>query len=586
MLQYTRNDVHFNLLHELEYTGNDNKTSELNLGAHLTWKPLPYLNLTVTPAWSQGSNDSELWADARSWNAALLRGADYGTTSSGEVDDLIPYISPLPSGGVLDYMKNTRQSYTLKGQLDFRQTWGEAVYHSLTATVGVEIRENKYTGKQGIEWGYERGKNKTFTHDYTSAAERFRSVQDYFPGTELAESYNTLPDDHDLTLIDRVENTFSLYGTIGYTYDSRYTLCINVRNDASNRFGERTNNRFYPVWSAGVRWDIHREKWFPSKSWINETTLRASHGRQGNVVTNVSPQALVSHVPSDPITNENYLQLEQLPNPDLKWEKTISWNLGLDLSLLQNTLDISFDYYKKETEDIVVEKEIPIENGSRKMYINSGAIASEGYELQIKATPVSTRDWTWNIAFTMAYMKDILKKSYTDVRTVVIFHDLLALRRQPERELDLVACHAVFPPISVCNPAVSLETAGLSALPTPTGLFLPSQQPLRGSSKLPAPRAVVIAAGRARPRGFVLLRRLRLFSPPKATRRRSGFCAVALPDTPARRRNVRFWGFWRVRARLCPESRTNRRHGRDGAERAGGHICISCMGTSCSCKSS
>lgn len=414
VLQYTRNDVHFNLLHELEYTGNDNKTSELNLGAHLTWKPLPYLNLTVTPAWSQGSNDSELWADARSWNAALLRGADYGTTSSGEVDDLIPYISPLPSGGVLDYMKNTRQSYTLKGQLDFRQTWGEAVYHSLTATVGVEIRENKYTGKQGIEWGYERGKNKTFTHDYTSAAERFRSVQDYFPGTELAESYNTLPDDHDLTLIDRVENTFSLYGTIGYTYDSRYTLCINVRNDASNRFGERTNNRFYPVWSAGVRWDIHREKWFPSKSWINETTLRASHGRQGNVVTNVSPQALVSHVPSDPITNENYLQLEQLPNPDLKWEKTISWNLGLDLSLLQNTLDISFDYYKKETEDIVVEKEIPIENGSRKMYINSGAIASEGYELQIKATPVSTRDWTWNIAFTMAYMKDILKKSYTD----------------------------------------------------------------------------------------------------------------------------------------------------------------------------
>ena len=65
--------------------------------------------------------------------------------------------------------------------------------------------------------------------------------------------------------------------------------------------------------------------------------------------------------------------------------------------------------------------------------------------------------------------------------------------------------------------------------------------------------------------------------PPKAARRRSGFCAVALPDTPARRRNVRFCGFRRVRARLCPESRTNRRHGRDGAERAAGHSCISCI---------
>ena len=71
------------------------------------------------------------------------------------------------------------------------------------------------------------------------------------------------------------------------------------------------------------------------------------------------------------------------------------------------------------------------------------------------------------------------------------------------------------------NPAVFLETAGLSALPTPTGLFLPSQQPLPESPKLPAPRADVTAAGRARPRGFVLLRRLRLLPLLKSARRRS-----------------------------------------------------------------
>lgn len=181
------------------------------------------------------------------------------------------------------------------------------------------------------------------------------------------------------------------------------------------------NNRFYPVWSTGIRWDIHQEKWFPNKSWLNATILRISHGKQGNVVANVSPQALVSHVPSDPITNENYLQLEQLPNPDLKWEKTLSWNIGLDLSLLENNLEISFDYYKKETSDIVVEKEIPIENGFRKMYINSGAINSEGYELQIKFTPFSSRNWSWNINFTAAYMKDILKRSYTDEPSIEHF---------------------------------------------------------------------------------------------------------------------------------------------------------------------
>ena len=97
------------------------------------------------------------------------------------------------------------------------------------------------------------------------------------------------------------------------------------------------------------------------------------------------------------------------------------------------------------------------------------------------------------------------------------------------------------------NPAVFLETAGLSALPTPTGLFLPSQQPLSESPKLPALRADVSAKVRARHLGFLLPRGLRLLPPPKTARRRSGFCAVALPDTPTRRRSVRFSGFRWVR---------------------------------------
>ena len=416
-----RNRVHFNMLHELQHTGNDNKTSEVNLNAQLTWNLLPYLNITFTPAYSQGTNDSQLWADAQSWNVAQLRGSDFNATLPEEVQRLMEYISPLPTGGILDYTRNTRRSLTVKGQINFRKTWGEEIFHSVTATLGIETRKNKYDGKQGVEWGYVKGERNSLLHDYRSPADKFQQMQEQFPGITLVESSDRPSSKHDITLVDRIENTFSEYGTIGYTYDGRYTICINVRNDASNRFGEHTNNRFYPVWSTGIRWDIHQEKWFPNKSWLNATILRISHGKQGNVVANVSPQALVSHVPSDPITNENYLQLEQLPNPDLKWEKTLSWNIGLDLSLLENNLEISFDYYKKETSDIVVEKEIPIENGFRKMYINSGAINSEGYELQIKFTPFSSRNWSWNINFTAAYMKDILKRSYTDEPSIEHF---------------------------------------------------------------------------------------------------------------------------------------------------------------------
>ena len=100
---------------------------------------------------------------------------------------------------------------------------------------------------------------------------------------------------------------------------------------------------------------------------------------------------------------------------------------------------------------------------------------------------------------------DELAPALALIQTVVIFHDLLALRRQPERKLDLVACHADIPPISVRDPAVFLETAGLFVPLTPTGLFSCLQQPLRRSSKLSAPRADVFAKGRTRPLGFLLL---------------------------------------------------------------------------------
>ena len=74
-----------------------------------------------------------------------------------------------------------------------------------------------------------------------------------------------------------------------------------------------------------------------------------SYGRQGNVVSNVSPHTLVSYVSKDMVTNEEYLQLQQLPNPDLKWEKTTSMNIGAELSFFENRINIIFDFYTKKS---------------------------------------------------------------------------------------------------------------------------------------------------------------------------------------------------------------------------------------------
>ena len=129
------------------------------------------------------------------------------------------------------------------------------------------------------------------------------------------------------------------------------------------------------------------------------------------------------------------------------------------------------------------------------------------------------------------------------------------------------------------NPSVSLETAGFFHSATPSGCFSLCLERPRKSPKLPAPRADVTAAGRARPRGFVLLSRrgvqnLSILSVSACSRicRKRLFLRPSRPvpmfsaNAPVQRRNVRFSGFRWGHARLCPESRTNRRHGRDGRD--------------------
>ena len=143
----------------------------------------------------------------------------------------------------------------------------------------------------------------------------------------------------------------------------------------------------------------------------------------------------------------------------------------------------------------------------------------------------------------------------------------------------------------MCDPAVFLETARLFALPTPMGLFLPSQQPLRQSSKLPALRAVVFAKVRARHLGFLLLScrsvQNRLILPVSVFPTFAAFPLSTEPAAlgfgrifcaPTHRRSVRFLGFQWVRARLCPENRTQPRH----AAHAGGQafFCCACWNAS------
>ena len=182
------------------------------------------------------------------------------------------------------------------------------------------------------------------------------------------------------------------------------------------------------------------------------------------------------------------------------------------------------------------------------------------------------------------------------IYSIETFDRRFGVRHEPEREFDFLVCHANFPPILCATPLFSLKQRDYLRFRPQQGCFCPLNNPCPKVPNCPhcgqmcLPRCAhdtlafscFFAAAFKIPRFFPFRHFLRLL---KAT---FHVAALALcqrfSNAPARRRNVRFSGVWRVRARLRRESRTNRRHGRDGAERAAGYSCISCVGASCSCK--
>src|SRR5699024_8222649 len=141
----------------------------------------------------------------------------------------------------------------------------------------------------------------------------------------------------------------SYYATASYMYDNRYSINLSVRGDGSNTFGKTA--KFQPVWSAGLRWNVTDEHWMADQKFVNTLAFVASLGYQGNVAENISPDFIAKVLAVDSKTGEYQMTWKSLPNPDLKWEKTFTVNLGANFSILGNKLNGTFNWYYKKTVD-------------------------------------------------------------------------------------------------------------------------------------------------------------------------------------------------------------------------------------------
>ena len=213
----------------------------------------------------------------------------------------------------------------------------------------------------------------------------------------------------------------SFMARANYDYANRYLLTATLRRDGSSRFGR--NNRWGTFPSVSLAWRLTEEKWFPKTTWVDDLKVRAGYGVTGSQASVGNYSYLASYNTSvypfgKTGTEQSALVSTTLSNPNIHWEQVAQTNLGFDASLLQNRIRLSFDYYIKNTSDMLVKASIPITSGfedTSTTYTNAGKVRNTGFEVSVNTVNLKGGELGWETGLVYTFNKNKIKSLNSSV---------------------------------------------------------------------------------------------------------------------------------------------------------------------------
>ena len=223
---------------------------------------------------------------------------------------------------------------------------------------------------------------------------------------------------------DKVKSTLaSFFGRVNYSLADKYLLTVTLRADGSSRFAKGHKWGYFP--SGGLAWRINQEDFLKDVNFLDNLKLRTSYGIVGNQeISSYQSMAQVDATSSrytDYVfggTLANGSRTSILAQPDLTWEKSRQFDLGLDFAFFKNRLSGSIDGYYKYTYDLLYNVPLPLESGYRTALVNVGATKNRGIELTLNSVNIDTKDFTWQTSLNYSFNKNEIDKLYNDLERV------------------------------------------------------------------------------------------------------------------------------------------------------------------------
>lgn len=205
----------------------------------------------------------------------------------------------------------------------------------------------------------------------------------------------------------------SVFGRLSYNYKERYLFTGTVRGDGSSKFAKGNQWGFFP--SASVAWRITEEAFMEDVDFFQNLKLRVGYGTSGN--NNIDNNMYTTDYGSGHYgyNSTDFITLvpgSTLGNKNLKWEKTTTTNIGLDVSIFNNRLNLSVDWYNNKSSNLLIKNKIPTSTGYSTQYQNIGSIRNRGLEIVLNSTNIRTKNFTWTMDFNIAFNRSKVLEIY------------------------------------------------------------------------------------------------------------------------------------------------------------------------------
>lgn len=359
----------------------------MNAGLSYQWKSL---KLNLLYRLQRQKSTTENLQDIESYNTRHQINSFTQLSSTN-----VSYI--LPAGGIRNFSANSLWAQDLRLQANYDRSFGA---HQLTGFISAESRDLRNERSAARYYGYDPNTLLSAPVDLVNRYPHF-----------ITGSNSVIP--NGLSQSGTNNRFMSLLGNASYNYRQTYFLYGSTRFDGSNLFGVNTNDRWEPLWSVGAAW-IASKTW-KMPAFINFLKWRASYGKSGNADPNRTGLTTISYYEVSPFTNVPFAGISRFYNPDLTWETVATTNVGVDVKLLGNRINLSLDYYRKTGRDLFGVYPVDYTTGVGATVVrNVASMKSNGLDIHVDGKIIQFAGLQWWGSLNFSSNKDQITRYYTN----------------------------------------------------------------------------------------------------------------------------------------------------------------------------